>query len=610
MMNLSDDGEAMHEWLFNQTPILATALDAEGILVAVSQGFAKRLGYTPEALAGRSLMELASERSARRITTEYQALLRRTGRVNNAVVILLHRDGQAIEFLTSTVACADQGPQTMHSISVYTEISDPDFILTKFRSIYRKTPAMLHTMDEHGQVLEASDRWLRRMGYTREEVVGRRMEHFLSQATRENLESGALKYIATADDYTNHPREMVTRGGEVLEVLHSAVHTESPTGDPLLLVASKDVTSLNRSQRQLREAFEENARLRRQLQRERDYLREEVHISMNFGQIIGSSPALQTLLERLDAVAHTSASVLIVGESGTGKELVAHAIHTRSPRAQRALVKVNCASIPHELFESEFFGHVKGAFTGAHRDREGRFKLADGGTIFLDEVGEIPLNLQSKLLRVLQEREFERVGDDETIKVDVRVIAATNRDLRKEVEAGRFREDLYYRLSVFPVDVPPLRDRGDDVIQLAAHFLEQICQDLGHPPVTLTQGQVDALKGYEWPGNVRELKSVLERAVILSRGGNIRLGRMGPLPQDPVREETPVAASEFVTDAQFRAQERDNLVAALEHAGWRISGPEGAAKLLGLKPSTLAHRIKTFGIEKPRAKRGRPRRQI
>src|SRR5690606_2372745 len=244
---------------------------------------------------------------------------------------------------------------------------------------------------------------------------------------------------------------------------------------------------------------------------------------LNFGRIIGESAALKKMLARLEAVAQTSASVLIHGESGVGKELVAHVIHTRSPRADGPLVKVNCASIPHELFESEFFGHVKGAFTGAHRDRVGRFQLADGGTIFLDEVGEIPLDLQSKLLRVLQESEYERVGDDRTHSVDVRVIAATNRDLEQAVEAGTFREDLYYRLSVFPIDVPPLRDRGDDVIQLASHFLERTCQEFGHAPLQLSRQQAQLLKRYSWPGNIRELKNVIERAVILSQGKVLRL---------------------------------------------------------------------------------------
>jgi transcriptional regulator with GAF, ATPase, and Fis domain len=365
------------------------------------------------------------------------------------------------------------------------------------------------------------------------------------------------------------------------------------------------MTERNRSEARLREAYGEIARLKEELERERDYLREEVDVSMNFGRIVGESAALAAMLTRIEAVAETPANVLIIGETGTGKELVAHAIHGRSQRADAPLVKVNCASIPHELFESEFFGHVKGAFTGAYRDRVGRFQLADGGTIFLDEVGEIPLALQGKLLRVLQEKEFERVGDDVTRRVDVRVIAATNRDLEQRVEAGKFREDLYYRLSVFPVQVPPLRRRRDDVVQLALHFLEQACRDFGRGCPKLTRSQVDILRRYDWPGNIRELKNVIERAVILSQGETLRLDLS--LPEATVEtsdesEPTLDTPSDrvFVTDAEVRKQQRDNMLAALEHADWRISGRGGAAELLGLKPSTLTDRLRAFGIERRR----------
>jgi transcriptional regulator with GAF, ATPase, and Fis domain len=360
------------------------------------------------------------------------------------------------------------------------------------------------------------------------------------------------------------------------------------------------VTERNQAERQLRKAFEENARLREELERERDYLREEVQVQMNFGRIIGESPALKKMLARLEAVAQTGASVLIQGESGVGKELVAHVIHARSPRSHGPLVKVNCASIPHELFESEFFGHVKGAFTSAHRDRVGRFELADGGTIFLDEVGEIPLSLQSKLLRVLQESEYERVGDERTHTVDVRVIAATNRDLEQAVADGKFREDLYYRLSVFPIEVPPLRARSDDVVQIAMHFLERTCQDFGHRPLTLSQRQAALLKEYTWPGNVRELKNVIERAVILSQGKVLRLDlAMSSIldsAPEPAGRDAGTVAQEIMTEDEVRQLERSNLRRALEQTDWRVSGPKGAAKLMGLKPSTLADRIRKYGL--------------
>jgi transcriptional regulator with GAF, ATPase, and Fis domain len=306
------------------------------------------------------------------------------------------------------------------------------------------------------------------------------------------------------------------------------------------------------------------------------------------------------MLKRVEAVAETPANVLVQGESGVGKELVAHAIHVRSSRADGPLVKVNCASIPKELFESEFFGHVKGAFTGANRDRIGRFQLADGGTIFLDEVGEIPIESQGKLLRVLQESEFERVGDDVTRSVDVRVIAATNRNLEQLIVDGEFREDLFYRLSVFPVDVPPLRERGEDIVQLAQHFLEQTCKDFGRKTLTLTRAQTANLRAYEWPGNIRELKNVIERAVILSEGKVLRLDLSMPGLRPELDEvDSSEASNEVLTEKEMKEFQKSNLIKALEQANWRVSGAGGAAELLGVRPTTLADRVRTFRIKRP-----------
>jgi DNA-binding NtrC family response regulator len=313
------------------------------------------------------------------------------------------------------------------------------------------------------------------------------------------------------------------------------------------------------------------------------------------GVIVGESPALRQVLSLVRAVAPTKASVLVHGESGTGKELVARAIHAESDRAQRPLVKVNCASIPNELFESEFFGHVKGSFTGAHRNRVGRFELADGGTLFLDEVGEIPLDMQAKLLRVLQESEFERVGDDRTLRADVRVIAASNRDLEEEVAAGRFRRDLFYRLSVFPIHLPPLRERPEDVLPLSRFFLRRASAELDRPLLSLAPEHRALLEGHPWPGNIRELEHVISRAVILSRSSRLAL--------EEALSATPPASARFsqtriLTAAALRDLERQNLIAALERSGWRVSGATGAAELLGLHPSTLRDRMKALGIQR------------
>jgi PAS domain S-box-containing protein len=494
----------------------------------------------------------------------------------------------------------------MRTIVMHTEIADQARASFKYRDLYRSTPAMLHTLDADGNIQTVTDHWLQKLGYTREEVLGRPVTDFYSEADRRKFTGIKLQDAINRGEFNNVDRQMLTKDGQVLDIVMSAIsHRDSSGRVDRMLVASKDVTERKRAERQLRRTLAENARLREELELERDYLREEVNVAMNLGRIVGTSPALREMLKRVEAVADTPANVLLMGESGVGKELVAHAIHARSPRAEGPLVKVNCASIPKELFESEFFGHVKGAFTGAHRDRVGRFQLADGGTIFLDEVGEIPMELQGKLLRVLQESEFERVGDDVTRSVDVRVIAATNRDLEREIVEGKFREDLFYRLSVFPVEVPPLRERGDDVIQLAQDFLEKTCKDFGRDPLALTRGQANKLRRYDWPGNVRELKNVIERAVILSRGNVLRLEASLPA-EAGAGTPLPVQANDdatFLTEKEMRDFQKNNLVAALKQTNWRVSGPDGAAELLGVKPTTLADRIRTLGIRKPQRRR-------
>ncbi|MCX6621165.1 MAG: sigma 54-interacting transcriptional regulator [Acidobacteria bacterium] len=344
-------------------------------------------------------------------------------------------------------------------------------------------------------------------------------------------------------------------------------------------------------------AFEQVDSLRHDLEMERDYLRQEVKEAGLFGEILGRSDALTKVLRQVEMVAPTDASVLILGETGSGKELIARAIHQRSPRAHKPLVKVNCGSIPRELFESEFFGHARGSFTGAIRDRVGRFQLADGGTLFLDEVGEIPLELQSKLLRVLQEGEFERVGDETTRRVNVRVVAATNRDLRQEAEAGRFRLDLFYRLGVFPVEVPPLRERSEDIPELAAYFVRQACARFHVSEPRLIERELERARQYEWPGNVRELQNVVERAVILAQDGTLTL----ELPQ-PKRmaaaASAPAPSTDVIPEEEWRRRERANILAALQKASFRVSGEGGAAELLGVNPGTLASRLKSLGIDK------------
>jgi transcriptional regulator with GAF, ATPase, and Fis domain len=343
-------------------------------------------------------------------------------------------------------------------------------------------------------------------------------------------------------------------------------------------------------------ALQEIQRLHEQLELERDYLREEAAQVVPVDGIVGESTAVRRLLRQVDLVAATEANVLIEGESGTGKELIARAIHQRSPRSAKSLVKVNCASIPADLFESEFFGHVRGAFTGAVRDRVGRFQLADRGTIFLDEVGEIPPDLQTKLLRVLQEGDFERVGDDVTRHVNVRVLAATNRNLRTEVDAGRFRLDLFYRLSVFPIQVPPLRDRRDDIAALARQFIRAASQRLHRPLPKVPQREMSKLIAYDWPGNIRELQHVVERAVILSpNGGAIQFDVSSSDSKHVLNREMD---RPYRTEKEWRRLERENLLAALKASRGKVAGHDGAAALLGMNPNTLTSRLRALGLKK------------
>ncbi len=350
-------------------------------------------------------------------------------------------------------------------------------------------------------------------------------------------------------------------------------------------------------------AFEEIKQLKAQLELHNTYLLEEVAQANAFGDLIGQSAALRHIVSQIDLVAPTEASVLILGDTGTGKELVAREIHRRSPRHERPLVRVNCASIPKELFESEFFGHVKGAFTGAIKDRSGRFETAEGGTLFLDEIGEVPLDMQGKLLRALQEKRYERLGEDRTRLADVRVISATNRDLKKEVAIGRFREDLYYRLNVFPIQVVPLRERKEDIPLLAKHFVELSVKELRCATPRLTRAGVSGLQNYDWPGNVRELRNVIQRAVILARGGPLHfdLPITGSSPGSISQRSTPVAIGwgEFLTEAETQRRDRENLLTVLNKTGWKVKGPEGAAELIGLKPTTLLARMKKMGLQRP-----------
>jgi transcriptional regulator with GAF, ATPase, and Fis domain len=343
------------------------------------------------------------------------------------------------------------------------------------------------------------------------------------------------------------------------------------------------------SEERLRAQLEEIRRLKDRVEQENVYLRDEVRGGAEFTDIVGGSPALRRVLDHVSQVAPTPAAVLLLGETGTGKELLARAIHERSPRRAKPFIKVNCAALPAALIESEMFGHEKGAFTGATAAHPGRFELADGGTLFLDEIGELAVELQAKLLRALQDGEVQRLGSTRSRKVDVRLVAATNQDLERAMAEGRFRSDLFYRLSVFPIRLPPLRDRRDDIPLLVWAFVQRRQARLGRHIESIPRATMDALQSYHWPGNVRELENVLERALILSAGPSLSveeaLGTSTNRPQVP--------------DESFDAAARGHVRAVLERCGWRINGPGGAAEVLAVHPNTLRSRMARLGIARP-----------
>ena len=364
------------------------------------------------------------------------------------------------------------------------------------------------------------------------------------------------------------------------------------------VVVFRDITERLNTEKQLTNALEELQDLKSRLEQQNEYLQEEISQENQYHEIVGNSPAILQIIEKIKVVAPTDANVMIYGESGTGKELIARAIHQSSHRKQHPLIRVNCAAIPSELFESEFFGHVKGAFTGAVRDRAGRFELADQGTLFLDEIGEIPLELQSKLLRVLQEGTFERIGEEKTRHVDVRIIAATNRKLKEEVKLKNFREDLYFRLNVFPIHSPALRERKQDIPLLVSHFTKLISENRKVPYLPFSQKHILELQYYDWPGNIRELQNVLERALITAKHGAVSFQYLLEQESSQALQYNQIAAIEQVlTIQQFKQLEMTNLQLAIKQCEGKIFGDEGAAKSLGINPTTLISKLKKLGIE-------------
>lgn len=433
-------------------------------------------------------------------------------------------------------------------------------------------------------------------GWESDGHTGQSFKNFLSTESR-----GKLTYLArTLDSHPENQKYLWIPGGikvvnkEFKDFLAEATLSRFETkGGAFYTIILRNVNERIEAEQKILS-----------LSQESEYLREEINALQGFEDIIGQSESLIKVLRDVEQVADTDSTVLILGETGTGKELIARAIHKASRRHDKHLIKVNCAAIPSTLIESELFGHEQGAFTGATKKREGRFSIADGSTIFLDEIGELPLDLQVKLLRVLQEGEFEPVGSSHTRKVDVRVLAATNRDLNREVQEGNFREDLFFRLNVFPIVVPPLRERKDDIGTLASAFAKKFAQRMGREVEPPSREIVLRLQAYDWPGNVRELENVIERAVITSRSGRLNVNRALPEVPQSIDETSTFSTEEIIkkvlNSRELQELERQNIVLALDRSDWRVSGENGAAKLLGIPPTTLSSRMKALGIKKPK----------
>lgn len=455
----------------------------------------------------------------------------------------------------------------------------------RFRMLVEQAGDAFFIHDYTGRILEVNLRACEMLGYSRDELLGMRISDVDPEIAREQHKDIYWDSLQS-ERYITFEGTHQRKDGSTFPVEVRLGRVD--LGDkPLLLSLTRDVTERKRSENKLKKAFDEINELKNRLEEENIYLRREVEIRYRHKEIVGESRAIKKVLMAAERVAKENTCVLIMGETGTGKEILARAIHNLSPRKGRSMIRVNCAALPGSLIESELFGREKGAFTGAASRQVGRFEAADNSTIFLDEIGDLPMELQAKLLRVLEDGTFERLGSSKTISVDVRVIAATNHDLAELVQNDMFRRDLYYRLNVFPIVVPPLRERKEDIPLMVWAFVEEFSQSMGKSIKNIPRKIMEDLQSYHWPGNVRELKNVIERGMIMSSGSTLRI------------QQQRVDTTTTVKDMSLEDVERDHIKQVLQATGWRVSGKNGASRLLGLKDSTLRSRMKKLGIARP-----------
>jgi PAS domain S-box-containing protein len=584
----SSQEQALFEQLFEFSPDAIVVTDSQGRITNVNAQVQRAFGYTREELVGKRVEVLVPERfrSAHpnhRQTYNAQPTLRPMG-----VGLELHalrKDGT--EFPVDIMLSPVETTEGQVTVSVIRDISErkrTEEALRRseqqLRALFEFSPDAIIASDQEGRITQANAQVEEFFGYTKAELLGQSVDVLVPERFRRT-------HPAHRKEYSDRAR--VRQMGIGLELYGRRKDgSEFPVDimlGPAETAAGRIVLSVIRDLTEKRQAEEA---LRRSEQ-EKQYLEEELNTEYRFEEIIGESVGLKRVLKHVETVAATDVTVLVLGETGTGKELIARAIHQLSSRNERTLVKLNCAAIPTGLLESELFGHEKGAFTGAISRKIGRLELAHGGTLFLDEIGDLPLELQPKILRALQEKEFERLGGTQTIPVNVRLVAATNRDLTKMVADKEFRSDLYYRLRVFPIMIPPLRERREDIPLLVNYFVDKHSRRLDRKIETIPPDIMRALTRWEWPGNIRELENFIERAVLLSKGPALRV----PLAELEVPEE-----SNPEGDSTLEATEREHILRVLRETKGKIAGPQGAAARLGLKRTTLNSKLKKLGIER------------
>jgi len=585
-MEIKIDSHRQHlaQYTIEQAPEGVFWVEPGGYFIKVNFRFCEQLGYSEEELQALHICDLLTGWNKSRWSKRWQqirnqhliyyegGLITRLGNVVNVEI-----SACLLKYGDEELMCGFVRESTRRQKGAEALMAELKESVDRFRILYNNAPVMLQACDFETRLFSVNQYWLQTMGYQWHEVIGRQTLEFMTEPTRNDVARKVLPILRQTGTIHDFEYQLIQKSGEVIDVALTAVSDLDKDGRIIRTLSMLlPISDRKRAER---------------LESQNTYLREELISEFSSGEIIGSSAPMQEVFRNIEMVADTDSTVLLLGETGTGKELIARSIHRRSNRKDGMMVKVNCGALPSGLVENELFGHEKGAFTGAATKQKGRFELADKSTIFLDEVGELPLETQSKLLRVLQDRELERVGGTETIKVDVRIIAATNRDLEEAVKKNLFRPDLYYRLNIFPIRIPPLRERIDDVPLLAKYFIHKFAARMGKKILSINPRAMDKLVSWDWPGNVRELANILERGAILCKGKTLQAEHIG-LNSDRVTNIDQIPTLE--------QGERRLILMALEKCNGRLAGSKGAADLLGVNRSTLWSRMQKLGIKATR----------